>query len=73
MNCKHPNNDTEFRVSVAALGIVLVAVAGLIAIHFVNPQMDELTRQTISGVAMSVVFIAFLIGIAAAAIGIGKG
>ena len=72
MNCKHPNNDTEFRVSVAALGIVLVAVAGLIAIHFVNPQMDELTRQTIYGVAMSVVFIAFLIGIAAA-IGIGKG
>lgn len=73
MNCKRPNNDMEFRVSVAALGTILVVVAGLIAIHFVNSGMDESTRQTIYGVAMSVVFIAFLIGIAAAAQGIGKG
>ena len=63
----------EFRVSVAALGIILVVVAGIIAVHFVYPRMDEPTLKIIYGVAMSVVFIAFLIGIAAAALGIGKG
>lgn len=73
MNCKRPNNDMGFRVAVAALGIILIAVAGMVAMHFVNPAMSELTRQTIQGLAMSVVFIGYVVAIAAAAAGIGKG
>ena len=49
MNSKHPNNDVEFRVNVAALGIILVAAAGLIAMHFVIPEWTNRPARPFTG------------------------
>ena len=76
MNCKRPNNDFEFKASLTALAILLLAIGGAIAVHVVNHQLGEPipdeTMRFIRAGTLSVIFVTFLLCLMFAASGIAK-
>ena len=76
MKSKPPNSDFEFKAALTGLLILLLAIGGAIAVHFVNHQLgkpipDE-TIQFIRAGALSVIFVTFLLSLIFAASGIAK-